>query len=211
MFFPRALYSHTEVGKLNYLPTKSEYKAMKLLNFRCQCCGFCGVPRKEVPGAGLEFVDINKELKLLCLMCSQSQLLTRPILLENGSKELNHGRLVYCPEVTQGEIISITRDIQALTIYQKNNPNRALRVKIEVYRETYLETILKRCANIPTLKINNNDLGGYASLYKYAPPQLLKNENEVFGAVRYIPDDLVFSHVVKHWLNTSYQSIISSF
>lgn len=211
MFFPRALYSHVAVAGLNCPPTKSEYKAMRLLDFTCQCCGFKAVPSKAVQSAGLEFLSVNGELKLLCIMCAQSQVLSRPILLENGKKEFNHGRLVYCPEVPQGKIISVVRDIYALSLYQKSNPNRVLRSYIEELRESYVEQLVGRCANVPSLKISSNDLVGFASLYKYAPPELLDSENNVFGSIRYIPDELVFSHVTNYWFSTSYKSILTGF
>lgn len=211
MYHPKALQSHIDAGVLNSTPTRAEYKAMLLLDFTCECCGFKGVPTKQVPSAGMEFIGVNEKLALLCIMCAQSQVLARPVVLENGMKELNHGRLVYCPEVSQGKIISVTRDIYALSIHQMNNPNRALRSYIEELRESYLEQVLSRCANIPALKINSNDLAGYASLYKYASPELLKKEGIVFGSVRYIPDELVFTHITKHWLNTSYKSILAKF
>ena len=208
MFFPRALQSRKTVGVFDYTPTKTEYKAMRVLNFTCQCCNFKCVPTKSNPSCGLEFISINGAMKMLCLMCAQSQMLMRPIGLSSGKREYNHGRLVYCPEVSQGKIISVIRDIYCLGQYQKSNPNRALRRYVEELRESYIESILSRCTNIPTLKITNNDLVGYASLYKYASPELLNSENEVFGSIRYIPDEVVYSHVIKQWLNTSYKHLL---
>ena len=211
LFIPRALSSHTEVAALNYLPTQSEYKAMIMLDFTCQCCGFVGVSKKEVPSAGLEFVDINEKLTLLCIMCAQAQLLTRPVLSSQNSKQFNHGKLVYCPDIEQGKIISVVRDIYALSLYQRKNKNPQLKLYIDELRNSYIDVLTDRCSNIPLLKIKNNDLEGYAALYKFSPSSFLKHEKNIFGGIRYIPDDVVFSHVIKYWLNTSYHAVLTAF
>lgn len=206
-FYPKAEKPHNTGGHLKATPTKNEYKGMRHLGFTCQCCGFKAIPSKEVPTAGMEFVSIQGKLTLLCLMCSQSQMLSRPIILENGKFEYNHGRLVYCPEVSQGKIIEKVRDIYALIQHQSANPNRKLLAYIEELKASYIDFLVKRCSNIPALKIENNDLGGYASMYKFAPPELIDNGQDVFGGVRYIPDDLVFSHIIRYWLETSYRPL----
>lgn len=125
-----------------------------------------------------------------------------------GVKEFNHGRLIYCPEIPQGKIICVVRDIFALGQYQKANPNNALRRYVEELRESFVESLLSRCTNLPSLKISNNDLGGYASLYKYASPELIKNEKAVFGGIRYLPDEIAYGQLIKQWLQTSYTPLL---
>ncbi|MGP4943207.1 hypothetical protein [Pseudoalteromonas nigrifaciens] len=209
MYFPRSLPSRTDFGVFNYTPTKVEFKAMKKLGFKCDCCGFIGQPTKAHPACGLEFLRVAGQIKLLCILCAQSQMLMRPVMLENGNKEYNHGRLIYCPEISQGKIIRVVRDIFAMAQYQKSNPNRPMRRYIEELRESFIESLLSRCTNIPALKVSNNDLVGYASLYKYASPELLKNEKKVFGSIRYLPDEVVYGQQIKQWLHTSYQPYLN--
>lgn len=208
MYHPRALPSRIDYGVFNNTPSKVEFKAMKKLNFTCDCCRFKGTPTKQYPSSGLEFVSIKGQLKLLCIMCAQSQMLMRPVLLEGGVKKFNHGRLIYCPEIPQGKLISVVRDIFALGQYQNANPNNALRRYVEELKESFVESLISRCTNLPSLKISNNDLGGYASLYKYASPELIKNEKAVFGGIRYLPDDVVYGQLIKQWLQTSYTPLL---
>lgn len=179
---------------------------MRCLNFSCQCCRFVAKPNVTVPSAGLEFVEIHGKLFLLCLMCAQSQLLTRPVQSPSQEGELNHGRLVYCPWFSQGKIISVVRDIYALQHYQKGKNNRALRSYVDELRQGFIHRLINACKNLPTLKIANNDLVGYAHLYLYASPELLNNEMKVFGGVRYIPDEAQFSQAVLFWTGTSYKT-----
>ncbi|RZD19627.1 hypothetical protein [Pseudoalteromonas sp. MEBiC 03485] len=206
-FYPKAEKSHSSAGLLTATPTRNEYKGMRILNFTCQCCGFRAVPSKEVPSGGMEFVTINGKLFLLCLMCAQSQMLSRPVTLKNGKLEYNHGCLVYCPEIPQGKIIEKVRDIYALAMHQSANPNRQLLAYIEELKQSYIDLLVKRVSNIPALKVESNYMGGYVSLYKFAPPELLEKGHKVFGGIRYIPNDLVFSHIIQYWLDTSYSSL----
>lgn len=156
-------------------------------------------------------MEIHGKLFLLCLMCAQSQLLTRPVRSPFHSGELNHGRLVYCPILSQGKVVSIVRDIYALQIYQQGKGNRALRSYVDELRQGFFNRLVDSCRNLPALKITNNDLVGYAHLYKYASPDLISNEMAVFGGVRYIPDEAQFSQAVQFWLTTPfYQHHISS-
>ena len=206
-FYPKAEKLHNSAALLTATPTRNEYKGMRALGFKCQCCGFKAVPTKEVPTAGMEFVTVNGKLYLLCLLCAQSQMLSRPVTLKNGKLEYNHGCLVYCPEVSQGKIIEKVRDIYALALHESKHPNRSLLAYIDELKQSYIDLLIKRVSNIPALKIENNYMGGYVSLYKFAPPELLEKGNKVFGGIRYLPNDLVFSHIIQYWLDTSYISL----
>ncbi len=208
MFIPRALTPHHKIASFDNKTTKSEFRAMKSLKFTCSCCGFIGLPTKSVPHANLEFVEVNGSLHLLCILCAQSQHLQRGVELGSGEVSLNHGVLVYCPELSQGEIISIARDLFLALLYKQQNIGFDKFGAINEQHNAFIKRLTENHSNIPSLNISEGHLAGYVSLYKFAPKSLIDREQEVFGSIRYLPSMKVYRTFLEHWLKTSYSSLI---
>ena len=141
-FTPRALNSKNSVCSLSYQPTNAEYKGMEQLGFKCQCCSFVALRTADCLHGGMEFVKISGKYYLLCFMCAQSQLLTRPVRIDIGELKYNHGQLVYCPELTQGQIINNIRDIYVLSVYQRANKTSTLSEHIRGLRNDFYHKII---------------------------------------------------------------------
>lgn len=202
MFIPRALESRSAVALLDSEISAKEFSAMRKLGFKCQCCGFICKPTHDVMSGGMEFVKVHDQWYLLCLMCAQSQHLTRPVLSEHNVECFNHGQLVFCPDIPQGKVINIVRDIYSLQLHLEKKRNRPLLEHSIRLRQDFIGSLIDSCNGLPKLKIERNDLIGYANLYRYAPSSLIANEEEVFGGVRYIPDEAHFSHIVSFWMSS---------
>jgi len=211
-YIPRVLTSRFDAASLNNLPTKGEFALMKQHKFTCQCCRIICVPTKKYMSAGLEVVTINKVKHVLCILCAQSQYLERPSLSNGGNTpDSNIGVLTVYENYTQGEIIAICRDIHIARLFIANNGGRginraAYQAMEDVYNDFYNN--VGSIQNITALGIKSQHISGYVSIYKYASPKLMENEEKVFGKVRYIPNTKAFEDVLNYWLSTSYEPII---
>ena len=113
-FIPRSLKPKYPIGSLDNKPSKNEFRLMAKREFTCACCGFKSKPTKSIPSGGMEFMVYQGSAYLLCLMCIQSQYIDRPIVQEGI---LNHGRLAYCPTLSQGQVVNLYRDLFCLKLF----------------------------------------------------------------------------------------------
>lgn len=203
LYIPRTLSSRHAICSLSNQATKVELSLMKKLRFTCACCGFMAMQTKECLHGGLEFLEIKGNFYLLCFMCSQSQQLLRG-MDHNGEAKHDHGILVYCPVLTQGQVISITRDIYALKQHPLYKTDKYLRERVRALKAEFSTRLTEQCPNIYDLNIRSNHIGGYAEIYKYAPEELLEKDVTAFSGVRYIPDENLFSQIVALWVNNTY-------
>jgi len=183
------------------------------LNFTCQCCGIACVPSKSCISAGLEIVTINKQAHVLCILCAQSQYLDRPSLSSKGGVlESNHGTLACYNNYSQGGIISISRDLHIARTYIAQNGGRSKnKSAFQAVDDTAndFDNKVGTIQSVLPLGIKSQHISGYVSTYKYASPELMSKEEEVFGRIRYIPNTSAFEEVLNYWLSTSYQPVIN--
>jgi hypothetical protein len=176
---------------------------MRKLKFTCQCCGFVAMQTKECLHGGLEFLEVKGEYYLLCFMCSQSQQLYRGVA-HKGEPKFDHGILVYCPSLTQGQIISAIRDIYAMSQHYRYKTNKYLRERVRSLKAEFTTKLTENCPNIYELNIKSNHIGGYAEILKYAPLEMHEKDVSLFAGIRYIPDENLFADIVKLWLDNTY-------
>lgn len=202
-YIPRTLTSRHRICSLRNVATKVEIGVMKKLRFTCDCCGFMTMQTKECLHGGMEFLKVKGEYKLLCFMCSQSQQLYRGVEHE-GEPKYDHGILVYCPSLTQGQVIANIRDIYALSLHHSYKSNKYLRERVRGLKSEFTTKLTENCPNIYDLNIKSNHIGGYAEILKYAPKELHDMDVSLFEGIRYIPDENLFAGVVKFWLDNTY-------
>lgn len=202
-YIPRTLASRHAICSLSNQATKVELSVMKKLRFTCACCGFMAMQTKECLHGGLEFLVIKGEYYLLCYMCSQSQQLLRGVE-HNGEAKQDHGILVYCPNLTQGQVTSISRDIYAMKQHCRYKTDKYLRERVRALKAEFSTKLTELCPNIYDLNIKSNHMGGYAEIYRYAPTQLIEQDEAAFAGIRYIPDEILFADIVKLWLDNTY-------
>jgi hypothetical protein len=203
LYIPRTLSSRHTVCSLSNKATSVELKLMKKLRFTCSCCGFMSMQTNECLHGGLEFLEIKGEYYLLCFMCSQSQQLFRGVV-HNGEPNLDHGILVYCPTLTQGQVTATVRDIYAMKQHYRFKSNKYLRERVRALKAEFMTKLTENCPNIYDLNIKSNHIGGYAEISKYAPKELHNQDEVIFAGIRYIPDENLFADIVKLWLDNTY-------
>ena len=202
-FVPRTLTSRHSICSLGNKATKVELDIMRKLRFTCACCGFVTMQTKSCLHGGMEFLVIKGKHYLLCLMCSQSQQLCRGVE-HKGEVNFDHGILVYCPDLTQGQVIATVRDIYALSVHYRFKSNKYLRERVRSLKSSFTTKLMESCPNIYDLNIKSNHIGGFAEIYKYSPKELLDIDQEVFAGIRYIPNEGLFSNIVQLWHDNTY-------
>jgi hypothetical protein len=203
LYIPRTLTSRHPICSLRNKATKVEVGLMKKLSFTCACCGFMSMQTKECLHGGMEFLKIKGEYKLLCFMCSQSQQLYRGVD-HNGEPNLDHGILVYCPTLSQGQVTATIRDIYAMSLHYRYKNNKYLRERVRSLKAEFTNKLKENCPNIYDLNIKSNHIGGFAEISKYAPKELHDIDEVIFEGIRYIPDENLFAEIVKLWLDNTY-------
>ncbi|MFT7006680.1 MAG: hypothetical protein ACJAXJ_001188 [Colwellia sp.] len=203
LFIPRTLSSRHDLCSLDNKATKVEIDLMKKLRFTCSCCGFTTMQTKACLHGGMEFLQIKGEYYLLCFMCSQSQQLYRGVE-HAGESNLDHGILVYCPTLTQGQVIATVRDIYAMSQHYRYKTNKYLRERVRGLKSSFTTKLTETCPNIYDLNIKSNHIGGFAEISKYSPKELHDKDEYVFAGIRYIPDENLFADIVKLWLDNTY-------
>jgi hypothetical protein len=163
----------------------------------------------ECLSGGLEIVSINNNDYVLCILCAQSQYLERP---SAGSSDSNHGNLACYDNYTQGELISMYRDLHISRLHISKHGHRANNKSLyQVVEDTLtdLENKVSTIQSVVALGIKNQRISGYVSIYKYASPKLISMENDIFGKIRYTPNIYAFEDILNYWYSTSYKSIIN--
>lgn len=173
---------------LNWKPSPEQKSILESGSYLCQCCGLQSRSHREYPSGYVEVVVIDDVRHLLCTMCAQSQYLSRPV---NGKK--NHGLVIYCPSLSQGQIIKCAQWAY-IAKYRHN--------KYEMNANALIGMITKDLI-APVEKIipgfTSGDVIEFADIYKNMSPLLKNNSDRLFQDLRYWPNEVVFEKQIKFW------------
>ena len=91
----------------NWRPSVAKLRLLQRSGFRCAGCGLVSAPSTEVPSGYLELVAAEDCRAALCVLCSQALHVGR-VVRDRTARD--HGVIVYCPSLTQGQVCQLFRD-----------------------------------------------------------------------------------------------------
>lgn len=193
---PCPRYDAPESDPLNWRPDawQSEFLASK--GYRCDCCGLVSRPHKDYLSGYLEIMPADDGNRVLCTMCMQTQHISRPV---NGKR--NHGLIIYCPSLTQGQIIKMAQ-WAFMAKYRGNKFAQAANRLISMVVNDLVEPVAQVVPGLAT-----GDIGEFADLYDYMPPHLRDKGPRLFGSLRYWPNEVVFEPQIRFWNVAAFYNI----
>lgn len=193
---PFSNYDTTGSDSLNWIPAEDERKFLKHNAYKCACCGLVSRPHRDFPSGYMEIFNSSSNKYVLCNMCMQSQYLGRSV---NGKS--NHGLIVYCPSLTQGQLIKL-----ALWAYIARLRGNKFAASANKLIGMVTKDLVKPASNcIPGF--NNGDVREFTDIYEYMSPKVRKNSSKILSDLRYWPNEIIFESQVKFWNASAFQNV----
>jgi len=179
---------------LNYKPDSHEASLLNQRNFTCQCCGFKSRSHKRCLSGYMEIVKVEGIHYCLCSICATSQKVSRNIQFED--EHSCHGLIIFCPDLTQGQITQLVR-FQALSyIFEKGFADASFHLFANLKKD---KRLLVSGEFHPVFKDAPGSLQVFSSLYKSLSPKALSAYSTLFSGIRYLPDPDPFDDCFKFW------------
>lgn len=181
-----------------WTPDKQSLAILKGSNFTCSECAIVSRPHKKYPHG---FLNIHKNLlsgdiRVLCSMCSTCENIDRAI-----NDEYEHGHIINCPELTQGEVVHFAR----MNFIAKIRGGELGEVADGVFSLMQTELTQNMGGVVPGFE--SGSLIEFVDIYNYLPPNLKFGENSVLKDVRYLPSFETFKTQVAFWNVAAYSKI----
>ncbi len=178
-------YAAEEAVSISSLAASHDLKIIKQHGFKCVQCNFQSRPHKSVPTGFMEVIELNGKKGCYCTICAQSILLRR---LPDAKR--NHGHIIYCPALSQGQVSDLSRYVALHTIRKTSLENSARTLSRTI--KDHLVPIVERV--IP----------GFSSGDPFAYADLMDNlraprDQTGLEHLRYWPNLAVFNFVFKYW------------
>jgi len=193
---PYKTYLTPENDSLNWKPGREDRAILESHGFTCKCCGLKSRKHRDYPSGYLEVIKIENSKQALCAMCNQSQHLGRPI-----NDKLNHGLIIYCPSLTQGQICKLAQ-YAFIAKYRENQFAEKANLLIGTISRDLVEPVTKI---IPGLSAG--DVQEFVDIYEYMSPRLRQQSRELFRDLRYWPNETVFIKQTEFWDCAAYQNL----
>ncbi len=188
----RCKFKNTEPSGLNWIPNPAERLILEKNNFQCAACQLRSRPHLNCASGFIEITQDDQGNPLtLCSMCMQSQHMGRPV-----SHSYNHGLIIYCPALTQGELIKLCQSIFVAKFRKSDFEESANILWSAINRE------LVRPVNTVFGELGDGTIQKFVSIYNELTPQLLKAEKELFCALRYLPNEVFYQEQIQYWSKT---------
>jgi len=184
------------VRELNWLPDQSQLEILENNNFQCDCCGLVSRPHKQVPSGFIEIASFDDKELPLCSFCMQSQNLSRLV-----SGRINHGLIIYCPSLSQGQVSKL-----ALYIYASKLRGNGLSSAATNLLTNINKSLIKPASKIlPILK--SGEVQIFVDVYNNLSPDLLSRQESLFEDLKYLPSEELFKAQVAFWNKASLNNI----
>lgn len=213
---------------LNWVPSKQLQGKLKSKNYTCECCGLVSRPHKDYPSGFIELVRFSSGREVaMCSMCVQGIALDRKVV---GQKE--HGYIIRCPELSQGEVVHMARLFYLGQILDNKISEEAERL-IELMQSQLTKDV---STIIPSYE--DGSIEEFVDIYKYLPPTFefekstpeddeskpsnkkgskkvstsastkkKLSKNEFLKDLRYLPKQSAFDRQIRFWNLASYKSL----
>jgi hypothetical protein len=189
-------YETNEKDSLNWIPSESEKMILRSGGYKCECCGLESRPHRDFPSGYLELFKSNNVNQTLCSMCMQSQHLGRSV---NGKS--NHGLIIYCPNLSQGQIIKLAQ----WAFIAKLRGNRFASSANKMIGMITKDLVEPVSYKIPGF--NSGDVQEFTDIYEHMSPKLKENSSSLLSDLKYWPNEVVFEPQVKFWNVAAFRSV----
>lgn len=167
---------------------------LKGKKYTCECCGLKSRPHRDYPDGYMEVFEHEKEKYCLCAMCIQSQYLARTM---DGMP--NHGLIIYCPTLSQGQIIRLAQMTYVARL-RKNKLYSSTNSLIEMITSELIAPVEKI---IPDF--NTGDVKEFAEIYDYLSPKI--KSSDLLDGLRYWPNEMVYAKQIKFWDKAAFNDV----
>lgn len=181
-------YKTDKKDSLNWNPSSTETVILESANYTCSCCGLTSRPHRDYRSGYMEIIILDEKQHVLCAMCAQTQYLGRSV---NGKK--NHGLIVYCPSLTQGQIIKLAQWAY-LSRLRANRYAKNANALIGMINKDLISPVEKIVPGF-----TSGDVIEFSDIYRNMSPLLKKRAESLFADLRYWPNEIVFEKQIKFW------------
>ena len=182
------IYEAPVNDSLNWSPDERSKASLENDNYKCNCCGLISRAHHDYKSGYMELVSLKGVSRVLCSMCAQSQYLRRSV---NGEKK--HGLIVYCPNLTQGEIIKLAQ-WSYIAKYRRNKYDKQADEIIKMIERDLVNPV----SNIIP-GFTSGDVQEFSDVFDWMSPKLRSDSEKLFSNLKYWPNEIAFEKQTKFW------------